>query len=685
MGSAQNPFNDTINLQGHSYIPSSSNLVSSSTDETRRRLNDLAVESIAAHLYNRAIDHQWFNPSAALSGVTIRKNQTQANDEQYFVMPDEGEQAQLFQEIAAFLRCQVAMMVSSDVVASLTAKMVPNTAEIPLSHNDGSQALRIQVLESLQDFQSLRRSQKAAFFRAEGLLLIWDSDAFSLEEEGLDLEERMVNFIWQTAAPKMKLGFEQDRTIHLWKREQAKVKEDQINQFHIQCETQLSSSTFSQIAGDEKREPNPTFGREITSQSEFAKKVDEEVSESDLYVRPTVPLASIHAALSVSLCIVILGISGGGSCITYFLKSGDSMSLLFLLCLPILFCISLFPSFSIVTTLFLLIGPISPMHRNTRYYSAKPVKRLTQNLPHITIQLPVYKENLQSVLVPTIESLSKAIRTYELQGGSANILISEDGLNLLSKTERKARTDYYDNMDVSWVARPKHGETYIRKGRFKKASNLNFTCDLALKVERFIDENTSSDLTAAQTKRIAESCVEDLVKRLHPEAEAKGDVRIGDLVLLVDSDTRVPIDCLLDSASEMSRCPDVAVLQHASGVLLSDKPNYFEKGIAFFTQLVNWSISFSISYGQVPPFMGHNAFLRWSALQEVAERPEQTEGADSERQSEEVRVWADNMVSEDFDMALKLVTKGYTIRWATYSNGGFLEGVSLTHIDEVRR
>lgn len=42
-------------------------------------------------------------------------------------------------------------------------------------------------------------------------------------------------------------------------------------------------------------------------------------------------------------------------------------------------------------------------------------------------------------------------------------------------------------------------------------------------------------------------------------------------------------------------------------------------------------------------------------------------------------------MSEDFDMALRLQIKGYIIRWATYSNGGFKEGVSLTVDDELNR
>ena len=36
-------------------------------------------------------------------------------------------------------------------------------------------------------------------------------------------------------------------------------------------------------------------------------------------------------------------------------------------------------------------------------------------------------------------------------------------------------------------------------------------------------------------------------------------------------------------------------------------------------------------------------------------------------------------------MALRLMLRGYVIRWATYSNRGFKEGVSLTCDDELNR
>jgi hypothetical protein len=47
------------------------------------------------------------------------------------------------------------------------------------------------------------------------------------------------------------------------------------------------------------------------------------------------------------------------------------------------------------------VGPIVQYHQNSKYYSARPPrpnKQVDSDLPHITIQMPVYKEGLEAVL-----------------------------------------------------------------------------------------------------------------------------------------------------------------------------------------------------------------------------------------------------------------------------------------------
>lgn len=126
------------------------------------------------------------------------------------------------------------------------------------------------------------------------------------------------------------------------------------------------------------------------------------------------------------------------------------------------------------------IGPVRQMHQNSKYYSAVKSPRLTNRiLPHVTIQCPVYKEGLASVIAPTVKSIKQAISTYELQGGSANMLINDDGIQLIPDDERQARIDFYADHSIGWTARPKHnlmlpnGSKFTRKGKFKKVSGLS--------------------------------------------------------------------------------------------------------------------------------------------------------------------------------------------------------------------
>ncbi|EEB99436.1 hypothetical protein MPER_00892, partial [Moniliophthora perniciosa FA553] len=78
--------------------------------------------------------------------------------------------------------------------------------------------------------------------------------------------------------------------------------------------------------------------------------------------------------------------------------------------------------------------------------------------------------------------------------------------------------------------------------------------------------------------------------------------------------------------------------------------HYFENGMAFLTRRITRCISFACANGEVPPFMGHNAFLRWKALQDVAFVDQ--DGVE--------KIWSESNVSEDFDMALRLLQKGWT-------------------------
>lgn len=265
--------------------------------------------------------------------------------------------------------------------------------------------------------------------------------------------------------------------------------------------------------------------------------------------------------------------------------------------------------------------------------------------------MPVYKEGLEAVIEPTIRSIKAAISTYEMQGGTANIFINDDGMQLLPDHEAWARQDFYDENNIGWVARPKHnpkpeeGLPFLRRGKFKKASNMNYSLWVSNRVEEKLSQIprhegwSQIDEAEAYVRVLKEVVDED-----EGTTWADGNVRMGDYILIIDSDTRVPTDCFLNAVSEMEQCPDVGIIQYTSGVM-NVTDSYFEKGITFFTNMVYTQINFAVANGDVAPFVGHNAIMRWSAVQEIA-----YECPDDARE----KYWSEATVSEDFDMSLRL-------------------------------
>jgi hypothetical protein len=272
---------------------------------------------------------------------------------------------------------------------------------------------------------------------------------------------------------------------------------------------------------------------------------------------------------------------------------------------------------------------------------------------------------------------------------------------------QEARKAFYELNNIGWVARPKHNEPstkkgglfskkqevdaekgsdeeyFIRAGHFKKASNMNYCLDFSLRVEdellRLMNERcsergcTQDDLTVEDEDELYQQAMTTMLDKDQGQTWAGGNVRIGEIILIVDSDTRVPEDCLLFGALEMHESPEVALLQHASGIMQVVN-NAFENGITYFTDLVYTSIQYAVGSGDCAPFVGHNTFIRWKAIQSI-----------SFQEDGRTKFWSEDHVSEDFDVSLRLQINKFVVRLATYHDGGFKEGVSLTVYDELAR
>ncbi|CAK7242063.1 MAG: hypothetical protein STHCBS139747_003540 [Sporothrix thermara] len=583
-------------------------------------LDEIKHEVMVNYLYQQQCSRLWVaDGSGEVEGVLLRKARGQ-----YMACPPELAESTLALASSA-LNLPCVMTVNSRVIKTFL-QWAPDAVDVPLLNG-----LRIQILPTVEDLARARKHQFAAFVASEGLLVVWDDDAMHILTRAKDIEAELMGLVWRSGTD------DQDAD-----------------------EKPTLNATVTPGGGD--------FGDAYFDD-------DEERGELRPEKRPVHLLNTYLVTLTLILVTVSLGAAWRQLAIE--VSVDNSYTRLALVALfPIQIFFTLFFAQVIVGCLAQIFGPVRQLAVNSKFYSARrPARLQTSVLPHVTVQCPVYKEGLSAVIEPTVKSVKQAISTYELQGGSANLFINDDGLQLLNDDDRQARIEFYADHSIGWVARPGHGDNgFQRRGKFKKASNMNYALMVSCRVEEKLSQYQRGPQWTQQHEARAYEHALRAVLAEDGRAWADGNIRVGDYILIIDSDTRVPSDCLLDAVSEMEQSPDVGILQFSSAVM-QVVHNYFENGITFFTNLIYTAIRYTVSNGDVAPFVGHNAMLRWSAIQQVAYTDD--DGYD--------KFWSESHVSEDFDMSLRLQCDGYIIRLAAWAGDGFKEGVSLTVYDELAR
>ncbi|TFK24102.1 hypothetical protein FA15DRAFT_593031 [Coprinopsis marcescibilis] len=644
-------------------------------------------------LFRQTQGDAWFRPNeeSISSGVALRvSDAAHSGTPEFRVFPYEEASLEPFETAVAALNPVVAVKVRSAAVHAALGEVSADDRYIYVDAET-----RIQIVDTMLMLPQADREQCAAFIRDERVMVIWSESIDRIVPLCQDFEERLIKLLWRSRPVIAAFSSAESRAPSLYRVHGGVVK-------GVFGELGRDPEGYDVVLGRERGvaldEKSGRGSERVAKRTWYGKKYyvstagseSHELAESD-EKRPVKLYAPAYNGLAAGLALVFVG-NGVRTLLMEWRLDGDFTRFALLACSPFLYCVSLFFAMQIVQNISMAIGPIAHFHRNSKYYSAvkpKANKVVDNNLPHITIQMPVYKESLEAVLAPSIRSLKKAMQTYARQGGTSTIFINDDGLRLLPAAERDERLAFYANHNIGWVARPKHDDSqdgFKRAGRFKKASNMNYALMLSLKMEKHLEnllanpsQVTSRDSSERALGMAIEEMWEESGRRWRPWAANGRATRVGEFVLIVDSDTIVPEDCLRDAAREMNESPTVAIIQHESDVL-QVAHHYFENGIAYFTKRINKCISigksFTCANGEVAPFVGHNAFLRWKAIQDAAF----LDPADGK-----MKIWSESNVSEDFDMALRLMLKGYIIRWATYSDGGFKEGVSLSVDDELNR
>ena len=349
--------------------------------------------------------------------------------------------------------------------------------------------------------------------------------------------------------------------------------------------------------------------------------------------------------------------------------------------------------------------------KNNKYYSGceiPDVFLLKDGYKTITIQMPVYDEDFNSTIKPTLNDAMKHARRYhEETGVKCNIIICDDGLVhfMYKQAELQVKRDslkmkreqdlegqdlsdglaedleaveceiekyekywqerlafYKDHREVIGVsARPPNAHLE-RQGRFKKAGNLNFSMNFS---------PVYCDLLLAHVKK------EKLIKYREMKgmgALFRGNLQYGDFIFLIDADTRFP-DNRLDK--DITGCfkaimkdfifdgDDVLYGQCFTAPFLASN-SVAEKAIFHSTCHIYNSILVATALGGMAPLVGHNVMLNHKIVKEVAPPP---------NRENYIHYWSEDRVSEDFDLMMRGCVKNKIGRYIA-SAGIFYEGVS---------
>jgi hypothetical protein len=374
------------------------------------------------------------------------------------------------------------MTIHSPVIRTFLAEL-PESVDIPLRNG-----LAVQVIPTVDDLARARTHQFAACIASESVLVVWDDDAINMVKRAKSIESELMQLLWTTDFKDMN------------SRNTSKIN------------LPITEKEVGDDASLEKAIPKP---------------------------RPTMFINTV--LVSISLCVLIgtLGLGIREILIELMIQQGYTtgspyIRFAFLAVTPIWMFFGMFFFNVLITNIAELVGPINQLNINSKHFSATCVPRLTSNLPHVTIQCPVYKEGLAAVIGPTIRSIKKAISTYELQGGSANIFVNDDGLQMIGEDLRNERIQFYADHGIGWVARPKHGTGgFQRRGKFKKASNMNFAMDISCKLEEKLKTiERHQDWSSTDEAEATAWALEQTVAEDGGIAWADGNIRIGDYILI---------------------------------------------------------------------------------------------------------------------------------------------------------
>lgn len=157
--------------------------------------------------------------------------------------------------------------------------------------------------------------------------------------------------------------------------------------------------------------------------SEIGNEFDEESLEPvESLDRPVALTSAIYVGIALGMIVFLLFGIGASKVLYETLVDGKYIRFALFFTIPLFLFFSVFFMIVVFGNLFQAFGPTRNIAANTRYLSAirpnlKAAYASGFSPPHITIQMPIYTESLDAVIIPTFTSLKAAISHYESHGG----------------------------------------------------------------------------------------------------------------------------------------------------------------------------------------------------------------------------------------------------------------------------
>ena len=386
--------------------------------------------------------------------------------------------------------------------------------------------------------------------------------------------------------------------------------------------------------------------------------------------------------------------------------------------------------------------PSRSFRENGAYYSVVPEeKHPDDHWASVTIQIPVYLESFVDVIKVTLKSCMESADYYkEHTSGKVNIVVCDDGIMALLQNSfeiahllwamissgnyhptiegiRKSlpkaswtrirsekikegyleevirRLLFYFKHDIGFVAR----STLNRRGKFKKASNLNTHLRIAFGAREIQDETMMG--------------WDDAINLLSQDDNGQqalfcsSNIQIGSLIVLNDSDSRMARTVIKMTVPEFLNDETLAFTQHSTKVMDEQRgKSSFLRLIGVYTDaLYQGHFLLSSIMGVPPPLVGHSTFIKSDAIRQCGRmRNLRTAqkwlkdiglpflGANSIRSDylqcpAGSEYWSESHVSEDFELMIHLYGLGYKGRYIAYPDCEFQEGVTRSFDEEATR